>query len=498
MAQVEYIKDLYENQGLSLREISRRLNISFRTVQKYAQRLDWSKTRHTKASPEQYPILAEYIGYIEDILETDQKLPRKQRHTAKRIYDRLCAEQGFTGSYSSVRRYVSKRKGELHTERNAGYLPLEHPMGHAQVDFGEFLYHDTEGKDKKGYALTMVFPYSNKGYNLAFPSQNQECLLQGMQQIFEYIGGVPIRIRFDNMSTAVVKVLTGPERELTDGFRRFMLHYRFQADFCNPASGNEKGTVENKVGYCRRNMFVPVPTIRSFEDYNRTLLEWCEQDALREHYVQKRPIRELFAEEQGTLLTLPESDFPVCRYETIIVDKCGFARFETNKYSLLPSLQGKLVQAKIFFDRVIFFYDGRQIAEYNRSYGRDEEIYDWTKYIFTLYRKPRALEQTRFFECFPPVWKEHLRNTEGKDRKDALGLLGEIVNDGNADICDDILSLARDNGTTDIDSLRQCYYLLMKKENRPEPLQLSTETPLLNYSPDLSAYDGLTGGAQYA
>lgn len=111
----------------------------------------------------------------------------------------------------------------------------------------------------------MSFPYSDKAYAQVFPSQNQECLLIGMRRIFEYIGGVPARIRFDNMSTAVAQVLEGTERKLTDGFTRFMLHYRFQADFCNPASGNEKGNVENKVGYIRRNALVPIPTIISFE-----------------------------------------------------------------------------------------------------------------------------------------------------------------------------------------------------------------------------------------
>ena len=148
------------------------------------------------------------------------------------------------------------------------------------------------------YALTISFPGSNNGVTQAFPSQNQECLLEGMKRIFEHIGGVPPRLRFDNMTTAVAQVLKDGERVLTDGFTRFMLHYRFQADFCNPASGNEKGNVENKVGYSRRNAFVPVPVITSFEEFNEQLLEWCEKDADRLHYKHKVPIRELFRREK--------------------------------------------------------------------------------------------------------------------------------------------------------------------------------------------------------
>ena len=166
----------------------------------------------------------------------------------------------YPGSYSSVKRYVRKKKLAMKLAAE-GYLPLTHPAGNGQVDFGESIYYDGKGQEQKGYALTVSFPQSNKGYTQFFPFQNQECLLTGLQQIFEHIGGVPPRLKFDNLSTAVAQVLEETERVLTDGLRWFMLHYRFQADFCNPASGNEKGNVENKVGYSRRNAFVPIPTI---------------------------------------------------------------------------------------------------------------------------------------------------------------------------------------------------------------------------------------------
>jgi transposase len=181
--------------------------------------------------------------------------------------------------------------------KNSGYLPLEHALGSGQVDFGKHIYYDGSEKEQEGYALTISFPNSNKGYTQTFPSQNQECLLEGMKRIFEHIGGVPPMLRFDNMSTAVVQVLKGTDRILTDGFNRFMLHYRFHAEFCNPASGNEKGNVENKVGYSRRNAFVPVPTITSFDDFNESLWDWCEKDAQRPHYKKKLLIEELWEED---------------------------------------------------------------------------------------------------------------------------------------------------------------------------------------------------------
>ena len=219
----------------------------------------------------------------------------------------------FTGCYSTVKKYVRKKKYVMKT-LSAGYLPLEHPKGWGQVDFGlaEGEWAAT-GERFPFYALTISFPGSNNGVTQAFPSQNQECLLEGMKRIFEHIGGVPPRLRFDNMTTAVAQVLKDGERVLTEGFTRFMLHYRFQADFCNPASGNEKGNVENKVGYSRRNAFVPVPVITSFEEFNEQLLEWCEKDADRLHYKHKVPIRELWEEDKAALLELPQYPFSVCR-----------------------------------------------------------------------------------------------------------------------------------------------------------------------------------------
>ena len=492
MAQVQYIKDLYENEEVSLREISRRTGHCFETVQKYAYQTDWSESRLPDIEPKSYPVLCDYIPTIDKWLEEDRKVPRKQRHTMKRIYDRLRSECGFQGSYSSVKRYVRKKKYVMKTQRE-GFLPLDHPMGNGQVDFGEFLYRDAAGLEQKGYALTVSFPYSNKGYTQAFPSQNQECLLEGMKQIFERIGGVPPVLRFDNMTTAVAQVLKGHDRVITDGFSRFMLHYRFQAEFCNPASGNEKGNVENKVGYSRRNAFVPVPTIVSFEDFNEHLWNWCEEDAERKHYKRKVPIQELWQEEAGSLLKLPEYPFPVFRYASLTVNKTGFVTIDTNKYGLSPALAGEIVQAKIFYDHVEFYHAHQMVGRFRRSYKENEEVYDWTQYVSTLCRKPAAIESTRFFRQMPQRWQAYLSSTQGKERKDALRLLKEIVSDGNAELCDDALELASENGRTDADSLRQCYYMIAKKEYRPDPLALGT-TPILNYHPNLSAYDGLMGG----
>jgi transposase len=493
MAQVEYIKHLYENEGKSLREIAKTLHMNFRTVQKYAYRDDWNPPVEPNTGPEGYPILGGYIPIINDWLEQDEREPRKQRHTIKRIFDRLTKEHGFGGSYSTVKQYVSRKKEQMRKYKES-YLPLAHPPGTAQVDFGDFKYYDAWEKACKGHALIVSFPNSNTGWMQVFPSENQECLLTGLKRVFYHIGGVPIRVRCDNMATAVAQVLEGTERIITDGFYRFMLHHRFGADFCNPNSGNKKGNVENKVGYTRRNMLVPVPVITDFDSFNEELLRLCDEDHAREHYERGALILDLWEEEKSHLLRLPAYEYEVFRYESLRVNKTGFIVIDKAKYGLAPEMAGKVVQAKIYFDTIEVSYDHCLLKTFRRSYEKNTEESDWKDYLPSLVKKPGATEHTRFFNQMPKLWQEYLRSVTGKERKSALLLLSEIVNDGNEALCDETLELASGYGRLDNDNIRQCYLFISKPEKYPPPLQLMAEPPPLCYRPDLSVYDRLAGG----
>jgi len=493
MQQVEYIKDLYENQGVSLREIARMTKMDFRTVRKYAYRDDWNPAVQVDLS-ESSPILREFTSIIDKWLEQDEREPRKQRHTVKRIFVRLQKEHGYEGSYGTVKRYVALKKVEMEKYAES-FLPLAHPPGHAQVDFGDFKYYDEYGKGQEGHALIVSFPYSNTGWMQVFPSENQECLLTGLKQIFAHIGCVPVNLRCDNMTTAVAQVLKGSERVITDGFYRFMLHYRFTANFCTPAKGNEKGNVENKVGYTRRNMLVPVPTITDFSAFNAELLTLCDEDFEREHYERQELITDLWAEEKQRMLALPEYEYDVFRYEAVGVNKIGFIVVDKSRYGLSPELSGKAVQAKIYYDKIEVYHDRQLLKTFTRSYNKNSEDCDWRDYLPTLVKKPGATEHTRFFEQMPKLWQEYLRSVRGSERKSALTLLSEIVADGNDNLCDDVLEMAGEYGNLDVDVIRQCYVWCSKPEHHPKPLELSTKPPLLNYQPDLSAYDDLTGGA---
>lgn len=490
MTHVEYIKNLYEKEDLSLREIAKRTNHDFRTVQKYAYRNDWNPKIEPKMTATDYPVLGPYIPIIDAWLEQDEREPRKQRHTISRIYSRLQKEHGYKGSYCTVKRYCQRKK-DMAKKLGEGFLPIAQPPAHTQVDFGEFKYYDGAGIDHKGHALIVSFPCSNAAWMQVYPSENQECLLTGLKRIFYHIGGTPKLMRCDNMTTAVAQVLEGAERVLSEGFVRFKLHHRFEAEFCNPAKGNEKGNVENKVGYTRRNMLVPVPTITDFDSYNEKLLEQCDADHDRRHYKHGISIGELWTQEKEHLLTLPEHEYDVFRYENLTVNKYGFIAVDTVKYGLSPEMSGMIIQAKIYFDRIEVYSDHCLLKTFRRSYEKNTEVYDWREYLPVLAKKPGAVPHTRFFNQMPKLWQEHLKTLDNRGRKSALVVLMEIVTDGNDILCDDALELAADNGRIDADSIRQCYYIISRQEHYPNPLELMSNPPISGYTPDLASYDSL-------
>jgi transposase len=490
MAQIEYIKHLYEVEGKSLRTIAKTMNLNFRTVKKYAVQSDWSSSTNTNRKSN-YPVLGEYLDIIDSWLEDDTKQPRKQRHTGKRVYDRLKEEYGFNGGLRTVTEYVSRKK-KLLAESIEGYLPLEHLPAESQLDFGEFKYIDGHGEDKKAYYLTLSFPYSNAAFTQVFKGQNQECLMEGMKIIFSHINGVPPSIMMDNMKTVVTKVLKFGEREISEGFRRFALHYRFKPIFCNPSSGNEKGNVENKVGYHRRNWFVPVPVIEDFEEFNESLWLKAHNDMNRTHYKKEIPISSLWQQEQAKLLYLPENEYEVFKLEQVRVDNYGFIDVDGNSYCASPELCSNIVTAKIYFNKVAIYHEHSLIKEYRRSYGKKDEIYDWKQYITLLCKKPGALEHTKFYSQIPKLWREHIEKLERSERKTALMLLREIVAEDALDIGNEALAIANLYGKSDTESIRQCYYSLTHETRSLEPCKFDISPPIISYEPKLSEYDKLT------
>ena len=322
---------------MSLNEIAKKSKRNFRTVKKYVDCEDWNEGRKPrKKRVEGIEPLKETIN---EWLNEDQRRSKKYRRTATKIYNDIVSSEELskllTVGKQTVLNYVSRRKKEIYKKNNKTAMYGLHSMCEAQVDFGDVLIATPSGQEEVWHELVVSFPWSNAGFVQVCRFETKECLCEALQQIFNYIGGVPLRILFDNMSSAVVHIEEHGKRKLTEMFMRFTMHHGFKADFCNPDSPQEKGNVENKVGYLRRNFLLPPPLINSPEDLielNQKLLHQCTKDLTREHYVKQEQISELFKEEQKSLISLPREPFRVFKIEKAKTDGYSFVRFDNNRY----------------------------------------------------------------------------------------------------------------------------------------------------------------------
>lgn len=306
--------------GDSVAEIAREEGVSEPTVRKYRDMEDFSpqpaKRRKARASK-----LDPYKATIDSWLVEDRKRRAKQRHTATRIFDRLAAECGYDGGYTTVQKYVKEKKSQLKSA-NGQFLKLEWAPGEAQVDFGVCDFR-VLGVVREVHYLVVTFPFSNVSLAQCFWGETSECVCEGLKAVFEFCGGVPLRLVFDNATGVGRRV--GERVSAADTFERFAAHYGFEFAFCNPASGNEKGAVENAVGAIRRNLFVPMPRVDSLRAYNKRLLGKCMARAGKPHYLKGEPESRLFAEDAAAMAGLPPKPFRAARVAAAKTDKYGDA-----------------------------------------------------------------------------------------------------------------------------------------------------------------------------
>ena len=288
----------YERNGLSQRELSRKYGLHRYTIRKM---LEFSiPPGYQRKNPPNKPKLAPFIGVIDVILESDKDKPRKQRHTAKRIFERIQEEHGYGGGYTIVKDYVREKRLRCREM----FVPLIHPSGHAQADFGEALA-VIGGVQMKIHYLCIDLPQSDDLFVKAYPAENMEAFCDGHNSAFSYFGGVPLSVLYDNTKLAVGRIEKDGTRRHTQKFDELMSHYLFEARFGRPGKGNDKGKVEGLVGYVRRNFLVPIPRFDSFDSLNRYLAEHCQKRRDKKLRSHKETIGERFERDRAKLLPLP-------------------------------------------------------------------------------------------------------------------------------------------------------------------------------------------------
>lgn len=507
MDQIHDIRSRFFEKGENISQIATTLHLDWKTVQKYVDMTDFNLPDPKPASEQRFcPKLDPYKPTIDQWLEEDKNAPRKQRHTAKRVYNRLRKQfQDFDCSYRTVASYYAVKHKELFSGPKDGFLPLEHKPGEAQVDFGTAEFYEN-GKKRTGKYLEVSFPYSNKGYLQLFYGENTECLLEGLNAIFRHIGGVPAELWFDNTKTIVTHVIRGGGRSLTERFERFREHYRFKAIFMNPGEGHEKGNVENKVGYQRRNFMVPVPRFLSLPDYNRQLLTLCEEDADREHYRHNETIEERFQEDIKNCHPLPAVQFDLTSRMPIITNKWG--KFYLNKgmheYSVSPKHAECKVNLILTSAQVIVQDENdHEIVRHGRLYGdTKQQQMDWLPYLKQLSLRPRALKYTGIYDLMPSAMKAYLEGCSPTEVGRVLKVLAELTNRTGFESAVNTVNQALSYDAKDADSLENLYRRLYANVPELPPMPLHPGIPKMKQmSAHLIAYDAFLerkGGKAHA
>jgi transposase len=380
--------------GLSQRDVARELGHSRKTVAKAL--VHASPPGYQMSVDRKSPVMDRYRALIEQWMEEDKTAPPKQRHTAQRIYERLRDEHEFTGNEGTARRFVAKLKAQQPRE---AFMPLLFEAGEeAQVDWGEAKVIEN-GMQRTVQLFCMRLSHSKASFVYPYERATMEAFLDGHMRAFEFFGGVPKRLAYDNLKSAVTHVGRGRERKLNERFMQLRSFYLFDTRFCNIASGNEKGDVENLVKRSQRTYLTPVPEVTSIgTDLAQRLRESCERDLLKtdDHQTQSRAW--LLEKERMAFVPLPASVFSACREESTHVTKQLLVRFDGNEYSVPTEHAHQPCVVRGFVDRVEIEVNHQQVAVHPRCYGQGEFVLEPVHYLKLLERKPGSLDNARPFK----------------------------------------------------------------------------------------------------
>jgi transposase len=372
--------------GGSRREASRVFGLSRKTVKKMCEFS--APPGYVRKAPLFRPKLGPFIRIVDAILEADVTAPPKQRHTAQRIFERLKAEHGYGGGYSAVKEYVR----EARTRARETFVPLAHPPGHAQVDFGEAIG-IIGGVRQKMHVFYMDLPHSDAPFMKIYPAETTEAFLDGHVSAFAFFGGTPQSILYDNTKLAVAKICGDGKRERTRAFTELVSHYLFQDRFGRPGKGNDKGKVENLVKNGRRMFLTPVPEAASYEELNAKVEADCRTRQSGRSGRHAEPIGERLPADLAAFRALPAVPFEPCEKRVARVSSTALVRYRNVDYSVPVQYGHRAVVVKGFVSEVVILNGAEEIARHARSYEHGDFVYNPLHYLALLERKPGALDQ---------------------------------------------------------------------------------------------------------
>lgn len=501
----ENIRKNYFNDKKSIRGIARSYGIHRRQVrQAILSAVPPERIATIRSCSVLLPILREEI---DKWLEEDLKAPRKQRHTGKRVYERLVELHDYQGAEVTVRNYVYKRRKGLGVN-NKVYIPQAYiPGEEAEVDWYEAIVEFPSGRTKV-YIFQMRACYSGREFHIAFFHQSQQAFLEGHSMAFDYFGGVFKEIRYDNLTSAVKKVFKGRKRIETERFVSMRSHYLFNTVFCLPGiqGAHEKGGVECGVGRFRRSHLVPVPKVLNLEDLNKQLLQYCQKDDQRTIIGKTNPIIEDWQEEIPQLTKLPSEQFLAIDVLIVHVNNKSLVTIKSNHYSVPVSYVGQSVEAHIYAETITIIKQGKIIAKHQRNYGQHQVVAKLNHYLSLLRYKPGglsssiALKQARANGKWPEIFETYWQNLitkygKNKANKQLVDFLWWAQDFELKDI-ENLLNNALDIGCYHLESIQSL--MRYKNNNCNQAIPLSSELlgELVRYDrpkEGIKEYDQLLG-----
>jgi transposase len=478
--------------GQSKRSACREFDIHWDTLQKILHHSEPPGYRRAAARPK--PKLEPFLPVIHQVLEADKKAPEKQRHTALRIFERLRDEHGYQGGLSIVKEAVASwrlRSAEV-------FIPLAHPPGEAQVDFGEAEIH-LDGKPTKVALFVMTLPYSDAIFVVAFPRECTEAFLEGHLRAFAFFGGVPRRISYDNSRIAVAKILGNRDRKVTDAFLRLKSHHLFDSHFCLVRRPNEKGHVETLIGFARRRFLVPVPIVNGgLASLNADLERRCREDLTRRTWGKSAAKADRLDEERSSFLAMPGETFAAARVELRRADSLSLISFDANQYSVPTEFAHHPVTVVATVDEVRVVAGDRIAAVHGRCWGREQVTYDPVHYLAVLERKPGALDFAAPLAgwelpvCFGVLRRQLEAEFAGSGTRQYIKVL-RLLEQAEPGELARAVGRALELGVADADAVR---LILEHRRERPVGLFCLDGRPHLRSVavpvPDLSAYASLS------